>query len=160
MLDSTIESTRSCSWSSVMFRWKRFFKFWTVAAPDLKHGNCEPRKHTISHFVSNFNAANITTRNDKIFLHTRSHDLNKRNDLILVLSRSEQPLQDEYLKVLEHVGIDAAHDFDKLRRQLERRRFETQIPRRRRQDESEIDVNQMPIAVQQYITVVPVEHKK
>jgi hypothetical protein len=42
MLDSTKLSTNNWSCSSVRFKWKRFFRPCTVAAPDLKHGSCDP----------------------------------------------------------------------------------------------------------------------
>ena len=39
---STMESTKECSWSSVMFKWNLCFMLWTVAELLVKQGNWEP----------------------------------------------------------------------------------------------------------------------
>lgn len=50
----------------------------------------------------------------------------------------------------------STHDFNKLGRQLEGTRLKSQIPWGRREDETEVDVDQMSIRVKQNIAIVPI----
>jgi hypothetical protein len=73
-----------------------------------------------------------------------------------VLSCRHEPLQDEYLKVLKHVALLAAHDFDELWRHLEGRALEAEIFGRAAKDESVVDVDDVALAVEQDVAVVAV----
>ena len=73
-----------------------------------------------------------------------------------MLAGSDHALQHEDLVVLEHVGSLAAHHFDELFRQFERRVLEAQILGRRRQHEAKVDVDDVPFIVQQNVAVVSI----
>lgn len=67
-------------------------------------------------------------------------------------------MKNQTLKLLEHLGLIAAHHLDELGRQLKRTGLEAQITRRCRQNEAEVYVNQMAVAVQQDVAVVTILH--
>lgn len=73
----------------------------------------------------------------------------------MVLPGRYQPLQDQDLEVLEHVRVLPTHDLHEFRRQLERGLLEAQILRRGGQDEAEVDVDEVTVALQQDIAIVP-----
>lgn len=66
----------------------------------------------------------------------------------------QKSLQDEQLEIAEHVRFLATHYIHKLLCQFERGSLEAQVPWRRRQNETKVDVNQMARVVQQNIAVV------
>ena len=65
-------------------------------------------------------------------------------------------MQYEYLKILEHVAAQPAHHFHKLRGELEGGALEAQVLGRAAQDEAVVDVNEVALAVEQDVAVVPV----
>lgn len=67
-------------------------------------------------------------------------------------------MKNKALKFLEELGLIATHHLDKFRRQFEWTGLEAKISWRGRQNESEIYVDQMAVAVQQDIAIVTVFH--
>jgi len=88
-------------------------------------------------------------------MRTCTHGFYQSQDFIHVLPRSDEALQDQQFEVVELIGSQSAHHLDELHRQLERRRLETEIPRGQREDEAEVDVDEVAFAVYQNVAVVP-----
>ena len=80
----------------------------------------------------------------------------RTNDAVAVLPRGLKALFEEPPELLEGCPFEAAEHLDVLERELERRGLEADIPRRVRQHEAKVDVDQVPIAVDQDVAVVPV----
>ena len=75
---------------------------------------------------------------------------------IAVLSCCLESLLEQATKFQVCRTSNAAQHLDVLNRKLERRSFESNVPRRVSEDESEIDVYQMSVTVQQDVAVVAI----
>ena len=84
------------------------------------------------------------------------HDFNDRHQLVHVLSGRQEAAQHQDLEVSEHVTLLSAHHLHKLARHFEGRALKAQVLRRTGQHEAVIDVYQMALIVQQYISIVSV----
>lgn len=73
-----------------------------------------------------------------------------------MFARREKAAQHENLVVRVHVALGATHHLDELRREFERRSLEPEVPAgTRRENEAEVDMNDVPLVVDQNVPVVP-----
>ena len=73
-----------------------------------------------------------------------------------MLPRRLEPVAEQTTKLEVRPTVHATEHLDVLEGQLERRGLEADVPRRVREHESEVDVDQVPVAVEQDVPVVPV----
>ena len=115
----------------------------------LRHVHVEPRPHRLHRG---------RPRREAGELGARPHDVHQGHELVRVLPGCHQPLEDEYLEVLEHVAVLAPHDLDELGGHLEGGILEAQVLRGAAQDESVVDMDEVALAVQQDVAIVAVLH--
>ncbi|GIX62932.1 octaprenyl-diphosphate synthase, putative [Babesia caballi] len=84
------------------------------------------------------------------------HHLDQQHDAVHVLPRLEQPADDERLEVVEVVRVLAPNHVDVLLGELEGRRLEADVAGGVGEAEAVVDVDDVALAVQQNVPVVPV----
>lgn len=75
---------------------------------------------------------------------------------IAVLPRSFESLLEQSLELLVSLTVNTTKDLDVLQRQLERRSFKANVPRRVRQHEAEVDVDEVTASVNEDVSVMSV----
>lgn len=95
-------------------------------------------------------------------LHARAvgHHDHALHNLFLVLPDIFQPKEEEQFEVLEDVWVYSLHQLHVVRCQLERGLLETHVARGRRQDEREVDVDDVSVSVDQDVVVMPVLNRE
>lgn len=84
------------------------------------------------------------------------HQLAGVDDFLAVRSGGEVGLDDELLELAVSGRFEAAHDVDHLERQLERGSFEVDATGTDVEEKTEIDVGDVPVAVDHHVAVVSV----
>ena len=85
-----------------------------------------------------------------------AHHVDDRADLVHVLPQLVEPLEEQPFEVVEQLGALALEQLDVLARELEGGGLEVPVPGRRGEDEPEVDVDDVPLVVDQEVAVVPV----
>ena len=73
-----------------------------------------------------------------------------------MLARRVEALAKELAELVVRRAVEAPEDLDVLQRELERRRLEADVAWRVREHEPEVDVDEVPVAVEEDVAVVPV----
>ena len=73
-----------------------------------------------------------------------------------MLPRRLETFMEQPLELSERITFDAAKHFDVIKCKLEWSSLEADVARRVRQHEAEIDVNQVPVTIDKYVTVMSV----
>lgn len=73
-----------------------------------------------------------------------------------MLPRSVEPFPKQPLELSERSRFGSSQHFDILQREFEGSRFEADITRRIREHETKVDVDEMPVTVEEDVTVVSV----
>lgn len=73
-----------------------------------------------------------------------------------MLPRRLEPLPKQPPKLLQRLALHPTQDLNILKRQLKRRRLETDVPRRIREHEPEVDMDEVAVAIEEDVAVVSV----
>ena len=87
---------------------------------------------------------------------TLLHEFHHRDNSVAVFSRGLKSLMEQFTEFPQRLAIRSAQHLDVLQRQLERRGLEPDIPRRVRQHEPKVNMDQVTVAVQQDVAVMAV----
>jgi hypothetical protein len=87
---------------------------------------------------------------------TVGHHLHALHNLALVLADELEGEEEEQLEVEENVRVDAVHELQVVAGELEGCLFEGEVAWRAAEDEAEVDMDDVPVAVHQDVVVVTV----
>ena len=70
--------------------------------------------------------------------------------------RSLEPILEQLLELSIMLAVDTSEYLHIFQRQFKRSRFEPKVPRRVRQHETKVDMDEVTFSIQEYVSVMPV----